>query len=352
MLVFCASFPNGRGGAIHGCRLDPDSGRLTAVHHTCDIENPFFLVLSPSGNELYSVHAPGKFAGPEHSQIAAYKLEGRDRVPRLLKRQSTHGAGACYLSISASGKTLLAANYASGSLASIPLDDNGSPSEAASVIGVTHAGSEPEPQTQSHPHCIVTSADDRFAIIADLGLDLIQSYRFDAVTHRLAPAGSSGIALTTGSGPRHLVFAREGEYGYVINERRSTITLFGYDKQTGDLIERHSRSTLPDGYDGENAAADIVLAANGRYMYACNRGHDSIAVYCIADDGLPDCIEITSSHGHLPQSLAISPCGSFLLCANSGSGCIVVFRIDAVTGQLFTTGQSIALPFPSCLAIC
>ncbi len=351
MLVFCTSFPNGPGGAIHGFRLDPNNGRLTAVHCTGDIENPFFLTLSPCGSVLYSVHAPGTFSGPDYSQIAAYRLEGPDGVPRLLKRQSTHGSGACYLSIAATGKTILSANYSSSSVASFPLGDDGSPGAAVSVIGQAHSSNDLDREQRSHPHCIVSSADGRYVIIADLGLDLVQSRPFDSATHRLASPDSPGIALQPGSGPRHLVFSTDGGRLYVVNELSSTITMLDFDKQTGLMRERLTCSTLPDGFDGENAAADIVLTTDGRFMYACNRGHDSIAAYCFGDDGVPGCVEITSSCGASPHSLAISPCGSFLLCANSDDGCIVVFRIDSVSGELSMIGQPTAVPFPSCLAI-
>ena len=351
MLVYCTSFPNGPGGAIHGFSLDADSGGLTAVHCTDDIENPFFLTLSPCGNVLYSVHAPGTFSGPDFSQIAAYRLEGEDCIPRLITRQSTHGTGACYLSIAATGKTILAANYASGSVASFPLGDDGSPGAAVSVNKLAQSRIDAAPERQSHPHCIVPSADGRFVIVADLGLDRVQVCPFDSAAHRLSPASNLGVTLQPGSGPRHLVFSRDSEHFYIVNELNSSITMVDFDEQTGVIRERHTYSTLPDGFAGESAAADIVLTADGRFMYVCNRGHDSIAAYCTGDDGVPDCVDIASSHGKSPYSLAISPCGSFLLSANSGSDCIVVFRIDSASGKLSMIGSPTAVPFPSCLAI-
>lgn len=351
LLVFISAFASGEDGAIHACQLDVVTGELKEVHRTTDVEHPFFMALSPNKQFLYSIHAPGQFGGEAHEQIAAYELVGRTGQLKLLNRQSALGAASCYLDVDATGKTVLVANYSTGSVASFPVGEDGSLGEASSFD--QHRGSSIDPDRQSGPfaHCIVVSPDNRFAFAADLGIDKVLCYRLDAASAKLVPNRQPFVRTPPGAGPRHLTFHPNGQHVYVINELENSVTVFDYESESGFLIEQQTVSTLPEGFDGKSHCADVKITPNGRFLYGTNRGHDSIAAYRIGDDGRLTRLGIEPSLGGGPQNLAITPGGEWLLCANMPGNNVVVFRIDAQTGVLSRIGQPISIPNPSCIVM-
>ncbi|MDI9443267.1 MAG: lactonase family protein [Planctomycetota bacterium] len=349
-LVFISAFAPAEEGAIHAFRLDCQSGRLTPVSRTADVENPFFLAVSPGQKFLYAIHAR-KFGGKEHEEVAAYAIAARTGQLTLLTRQSTLGSASCYLAVDATGKTLLVANYATGSVASLPVRDDGSLDEAASFF--QHAGASVDPARQAgpHAHSIVASLDNRFAYAADLGLDELLIYRLDAARATLAPNQTPRAKTPPGAGPRHLAFHPKGKYLYAINELANSVTRFDYDRRSGALRERQTVSTLPREYQGKSYCADLKITPDGRFLYGTNRGHDSIAAFRIGDDGRLTLVGIEPSLGRGPQNLAISPGGELLLCANMPGGNVAVFRIDPQTGGLTSVGPPVSMPFPSCIRL-
>jgi 6-phosphogluconolactonase len=349
-LVFISAFAGGDEGAIHAFRLESESGRLELVHRTTDVEHPFFMALSPDGRHLFSIHADA-FGGEEHEQVAAYAIDGRSGRLKLLNRQSACGAASCYLQVDATGKTLLVANYSTGSVAALPIHFDGSLGAATSFV--QHAGSSVDPKRQTGPfaHCIITSPDNRFAYAADLGLDQILSYRLDAETAGLSPNVQPLVRTPPGAGPRHLTFHPNGRHLYAINELKNSVTLFDQLADSGMLIERQTVSTLPEDFDGVSYCADLKITPNGRFLYGTNRGHDSIATYSIGDDGQLTLVAIEPSLGQGPQNLAITPDGALLLCANMPANNVAVFRIDSETGRLQSLGDPISMPKPSCILL-
>ncbi|MGI6418606.1 MAG: lactonase family protein [Thermoguttaceae bacterium] len=349
-LVFVSAFASGKEGAIHAFQLDSKTGSLTPMHRTTDVQNPFFLAVSPDQKFLYSIHAR-KFGGKEHEEVAAYAIVGRTGRLKLLNRQSSLGSASCYLDVDATGKTLLVANYSTGSVASLPVRDDGSLGEAASFI--QHAGSSVDPvrQTGPHAHSIVVSPENRFAYAADLGLDEVLIYRLDAAKATLSPNQTPLAKTSPGAGPRHLTFHPNGKYLYAINELGNSVTLFDYDPRSGALRERQTISTLPQEFEGKSYCADLKITPNGRFLYGTNRGHDSIAAYRIGDDGRLTLAGIEPSLGKGPQNLAISPRGELLLCANMPGGNVAVFRIDPQTGGLTSVGPPVSMPSPSCIRL-
>jgi 6-phosphogluconolactonase len=349
-LVFISAFAAGDEGAIHAFRLDDKTGELTLVHRTTDVEHPFFLALSPDQRFLYSIHAK-TFGGKEHEQVAAYELAGRSGKLKLLNRQSARGTAACYLDVDASGKTVVVANYSTGSVLSLPVQQDGSLGEAASFI--QHAGSSIDPGRQEgpHAHCIVVSPDNRFVYAADLGLDQVLGYRLDAAGAKLTSNRQPFVRTPPGAGPRHLTFHPNAKHVYVINELHNSVSLFDYDSKTGVLIERQTISTLPEEFDGRSHCADLKITPDGRFLYGTNRGHDSLAAYSIGDDGKLTLIGIEPSLGKGPQNLAITPNGELLLCANMPGNNVAVFRIDQTTGNLKSVGEPTAMPMPSCIML-
>jgi 6-phosphogluconolactonase len=350
-LVFVSSFAGGEDGAIQAFHLDPESGTLEAAARSGDIANPFFMALSSDDKFLYAVHAE-KFGGDENEEVAAYAIEDGEGKLRLLNRQPSHGTATCYLDVDDSGKTLVLANYSSGNVASLPIADDGSLQEAASIV--QHEGSSANPTRQKGPnaHSIVVSPDNRYAYAADLGIDKILCYQLNAGAGEIsANADHPFASLAPGSGPRHLTFHPDGKYLYAINELLNTITLYSYAADTGALGEMQTISTLPDDFDGVTHTADLKITPDGKYLYGTNRGHDSIAAYQIGEDRKLSLISIVPSLGKGPQNLAITEDGKWLLCANMPASNVAVFAVDSETGNLESAGGPIEITKPACIMI-
>lgn len=349
-LVFISSFAPGEKGGINAYHLDLDSGKLKLAQRTGDAENPFYLAVSPNKHYLYAIHAK-QFGGKEPEQVAAYQLVGRTGELKLLNRQSARGSAACYLDVDATGKSVLVANYATGSVAALPVKDDGSLGEATSFH--QHAGSSNDPARQKgpHAHCIVVSPDNRFVLAADLGLDQVLVYRLDAGKAMLTAAPKPFVRTPAGAGPRHLTIHPNGRRVYVVNELSNSVTMFDYVADTGMLTEKQTISTLPKDYTGKSYCADLKITPDGRFLYATNRGHDSIAAYGLGADGRLTMIAIEPSLGKGPQNLAITPDGKHLLCANMPGNNVAAFRIDPKSGALKSIGKPIDVPSPSCIRI-
>ena len=349
-LVFISSFAAGDKGAIHACQLEPTTGTLKPLHKTGEVENPFFLSVSRDQKFLYSIHAK-TFGGKDPEQVAAYAIEGRTGRLKLLNRQSTRGTASCYLDVDATGKTVLVANYSTGNIASLPVNADGSLGEAVSFF--QHAGSSVDPARQKGPnaHCITVSPDNRFVFAADLGLDQVLSYRLDAASAKLSPNTPPFVKAPSGAGPRHLTFHPNGRHVYVINELKSSVTLFDYVTESGTMTERQTISTLPGDFADTSHCADLKITPDGRFLYGTNRGHDSIAAYRIGDDGRLTLIGIEPSLGKGPQNLVIAANGTLLLCANMSGNNVAVFRINSRTGVLKSAGEPASMLSPSCIRL-
>lgn len=349
-IVFVSAFAGGEKGGIHALQLDLASGALKPLVKTAGVENPFFLALSPDHKFLYSIHSKA-FGGKEPDDVAAYQIVSRSGELKLLNRQSAKGSAACYLYLDATGKTVVVANYSSGSVAALPVNADGSLKEAASFI--QHAGTsvDPKRQTAPHAHSIVVSPNNRFVLAADLGLDQVLIYRLDAATAKLTPNDPPFAKSSAGAGPRHLTFHPNGKRVYVINEMGNSVTVFDWDAESGKLTDKQTISTVPSDFSGKSYCADLKITPDGKYLYGTNRGHDSVAAYRIADDGTLTLLDIVPSLGKGPQNLAITADGQWLLCANMPGGNVVVFRIDPQTGSLKATGEPAAVPSASCIML-
>ncbi|HEX3152184.1 MAG TPA: lactonase family protein [Gemmataceae bacterium] len=349
-IVFVTSFAPGEKGGINAYEFDAKAGQLKAIHRTSGVENPFFLALSPDKKTLYSIHAK-QFGGKDNEQVAAYEVVGRSGELKLLNRQTSQGTASCYLDVDKIGKTVLVANYASGSVAAFPVKADGSLGEPASFF--QHAGSSVNPKRQKEPHAhsIVVSPDNKYAFAADLGTDQILCYKLDAATATLTPNKPPLSKAPAGAGPRHLTFHPNGKRAYVINELLNSVTVFDYEAGSGALTEKQSISTLPKDFAGTSYCADLKITPDGQHLYGTNRGHDSIAAYKIEDDGRLSLGAIEPSLGKGPQNLAITADGGWLLCANMPGNNVAVFKIDAKTGKLKAPSEPIKQPSPSCIML-
>ena len=348
-IVFISAFNPGDKGAIHAFQFDTENGQLKPLHRTTNLENPFFLSLSPDKRFLYAIDAK-QFGGSENEFVAAFALNGRSGKLTRLNRESARGTASCYLDVDRTGKVLLVANYSSGNVAALPVQKDGSLGAASSFVQHIRSGNDSKSQKAARAHSIVASPDNRFVMAADLGLDRIFIYSLKSDSAELAPNRAQPyVPLPPGSGPRHLVFHPDGNRLYAINELKNTVTFFDYATKTGTLILRQTISTLPKDFSGLSHTADLKITPDGRFLYGTNRGHDSIAIFRIQDNGRLSLIKIEPSLGKGPQNLLISPDGHWLLCANMPGDNVIVFAINLKTGSLKASGKPMSIPMPSCI---
>ena len=345
-LVFVTAFASAEKAGIHAFGFDSENGTLKLLKRTTGVQSPFFIALSPDRRFLYSID---EFGGKDNF-VAAFAIEGRGGDLRALNRQNSRGKAACYVEVDPTGKSVLVANYSSGSVASLPVMGDGSLGESASFF--QHSGSGGDPQRQQGPnaHCFVVSPDGKHALAADLGIDKVMIYTLDAAIAKLAPNAAQSFAkLTPGSGPRHLTFHPNGKLVYVINELANTITVFDWNAAHGTLQEKQTIATLPADFTGKSYTADLKITPDGKHLYGTNRGHDSIASYRIAADGTLTLLIVQPSGGKGPQNLLITPDGRWLLCANMPGNNVVVFKIDSASGSIKSHGEAVEVPMASCI---
>lgn len=343
-----------RGGASRGIyrlKLDGATGKLTPLGATGGIENPSFLAIHPSQKYLYAVCEIADFDGKRSGGVAAFKINDDHSLTRL-NQQPSGGAGPCHLVVDAAGENVLVANYGSGAVACLPIQEDGRLAPPSSVI--QHHGSSVNKRRQSapHAHSINLAPDNRFAFAADLGLDKILVYRFDGEQGKLSPHDPPHVAVPPGSGPRHFDLHPSGEFAYVINEMGMTVTAFAYDAKRGVLKPLQTISTIPAEDRGQPglSTAEVRVHPSGKFLYGSNRGHDSIVVFRIdPDTGRLTYVENVSTQGKTPRNFYIDPTGAYLLAENQSTDNIVVFRIDPKTGKLAPTGHEVKIPSPVCI---
>jgi 6-phosphogluconolactonase len=348
--VYIGTYTRESSKGIYAYRFHPADGKLTSIGLAAETTNPSFLAIHPNGRFVYSVSEVDTRNGEPAGAVSAFRIEPESGKLTLLNTVSSKGAGPCHLLVDKTGKNLLVANYNSGSVAALPVKSDGSLSEASAFI--QHKGSSVNSQRQEgpHAHSVNLSADNRFMIVTDLGLDQALVYRFDAVKGSLTPNDPPFAKLNPGAGPRHFSFHPKGNYAYVINEIQSSVTAFRYDRKRGAFDELQTESTLPKDFNGRNSTAEVEVDRKGRFLYGSNRGQDSIAVFSIdSAKGTLTPVEHTPTQGKTPRNFAIDPTGAYLFAANQGSGNVVVFRIDQQTGRLTPEGQKLEVPFPVCV---
>jgi len=345
-VVFVSAFAPDDKGGIHAYAFDTTAGKLTALRRTGGVENPFYLALTPDKKTLLSIHAK-TFGGKDNEEVASFALVGRTGELKPLNRQTTRGTASCYLDVDRTGKTALVANYLSGSVASYPLAADGSLGPPTSFHQHTGSSVNAARQKEPHAHCIVVSPDNKYAYAADLGTDQVLCYKLDAAAGKLTPNDPPFAKSPPGAGPRHLTFSPDGKRVYVVNELLNSVSVFDYAAGTGALTEKQTISTLPGEFKGTSYCADVKTTPDGRFLYATNRGHDSVAAYKVEADGKLSLVAIEPSLGKGPQNLLPTPDGRWLLCANMPGGNVVVFRIDAQTGRLTPHGEPVRQTSPS-----
>lgn len=343
-LVYVGTYTGAKSKGIYV--LDFDAGNASSVRVATESANPSFLAVDPAEDFLYAVNEISNYEGQKTGAVSAFSIDRNSGRLALLNQVSSRGADPCYVTLDGTGKHVLVANYTSGTVAVFPRRRDGTLGESTAVVQHTGQGPNRERQEGPHAHQIVLSRRDRFAIATDLGLDKLLVYRFDSAAGALKPNDPPFSTVEPGSGPRHLAFRPDGQFAYVLAEMGSTITAFAFDSATGVLRKLESVSSLPSGYKGKNDAAEIVVHPSGRFLYASNRGDDSIVVFAIGGDGKLTFLERISTQGKTPRGFSIDPTGSYLLAANQDSDTVVIFRIDQTDGRLKPTGTTVSVPNP------
>jgi 6-phosphogluconolactonase len=335
---------------IYFCRFNSESGQFTVPQLAIEALNPNFIAFHSSGNFLYAV---GDSNSPEPQKsgcVNAFSICKRTGKLSLINQVPSCGQTPCHVILDKAGKYAFISNYSTGNLAVLPVETDGRLSEAPTNI--QHAGSSIDSGRQQGPHIhsITLDADNRFAFVADLGLDKIMIYRFNPDSGILAPNDNMPyISIKPGSGPRHFAFHPAGNYAYIINEMSNTITAFSYDISSGVLSEIQTILTIPNGYTGDTYTSEIQVHPSGKYLYGSNRGHDSIAVFKIDNKGTLALVDIQSCGGQWPRHFCIDPTGNWMLVGNEKSDQVNLFSIDSETGKLTQTESFISVPSPVCI---
>ncbi len=347
-LVYVGTYTDHGSKGIYAYRFDAKTGQSTPLGLAAESTQPSFLTVDASGHFLYAVNEIESYEGQPTGAVSAFAIDSASGKLSLLNQVSSRDGGPAHIALDRTGKYALVSNYTRGSVAVLPVQKDGRLGEASAFVQHHGAGVDKERQEQPHAHAVAMSSDNRFALVADLGLDQVFAYSFDSAKGTLGQDPHITKA-NPGAGPRHLVFNLSGKLLYVINELQSSVTTYAYDTANGGLRELSTISTLPDGFSGHSAAAEIALHPSGKFLYASNRGPDSIAVFSIAAEGTLSHVEFVPVSGKTPRNFAIDPTGSWLLVGDQESDKVVVFRINRKTGRLTPTGQVLQISSPACV---
>ncbi len=351
--------PPGNGRGIHIFRVDPATGTFTPAGIFESGVSPNCMVLSADGKFMYATNETDRVEPGKQGTVSSFAIDPATGGLKLLNTIPSGGAGPTYVSLHPTGKFLLVANYFGGSVAVLPINADGTIAPASDIqvdegkIGPTKAQNAPpgsfafSGHDRTHAHQIAPDPSGKFAIHVDLGLDTIYVWNFDAANGKLTPAAHHKVQLPPGDGPRHFHFHPNGKWFYSIQEEGSTIVLFDWDGSTGRLTPRQTISTLPKGYAGSNFCSEILVSADGKFVYAGNRLHDSIGIFAVGPDGTLSHVDDVWTRGNYPRSFTFSPDGRFLSCGNQRADHVTIFRVDKATGKLEFTGQFVPVGNPS-----
>lgn len=353
-LIFIGTYTpkDGASKGIYAVELDLATGALGTPSLAAETTAPTFLAWRPDHRVLYALGEGPQPDGKNGGGVAAFVFDGSGKLTRADSRGTGGGGNTTMLSTDATGQMLVTVSYGAGYVASFPLEADGRIKPAASLL--PHAGPlgpNKIRQDKPHPHSVTISPDNRFAFVADLGLDRVLAYRLDPAAGTITPHDPAFITTPPGAGPRHTKFSRDGKFFYILNEIDGSISACAYDAAKGAGTPIQHISTLPAGFKvtDPDRAAEIRIHPNGKFVYASNRGHESIAVFSVNADGTLKLVEITPCGGKHPRNFELSPDGHWLVCANQDTDNLVSFKVDANTGRLTATGHAVTVPKPVCV---
>jgi 6-phosphogluconolactonase len=349
--VYIGTFTNAKSKGIYLMSFDSKSGKLSEPTLVAESPSPSFLALHPNHKYIYSVNEVNSFQGKKTGGVSAFAIDSGTGKLTPINQQSSAGMGPTHITIDPTGKAVLVANYAGGSVAALPVKDDGSLGAPSSIDQRWGHGPNPSRQDAPHAHSIYPDPNNRFVLSCDLGLDKVFVYRFDpqAATIQFQDAAQ----IIPESGPRHLAFHPSHKYVYVLNEMACAVTAMNYDEQSGALKTFQTISTWPDDSKGNKSTAEIFVHPNGKFVYASNRGDsNSIAIFSVDQvTGKLTFVDRAGTQGRTPRGFGIDPTGNWLIAGNQDTNTVSIYRIDQDTGKLQATGQVVNVPTPVCVTL-
>jgi len=333
---------------IYVCRFDSATGLLSPPVLAAESLNPTFMAFHPTRPFLYAANEIYQYNAEPTGAVTAFSINPADGKLTSLNQVSSRGGGACYVKVDPTGRNVLVANFGSGSVAVLPIQSDGKLKTASAFVQQEGKGPSPR-QLGPHAHSFVLTPDGHFAVSADFGADKLFIYRFDPANGSLTPHDPPFVSIKPGSAPRHITFAPDGKTAYVLNEISSTVTVLSYDAPKGTFQEQQTISTLPSDFTGPNTAAEVQVHPSGKFLYASNRGHNTIAVFSIDERGKLSTLRNFSVQGRTPRNFSLDPQGRWLVVANQDTNNVVVFAVDPQTGDLKPNGQTVTVPAPLCV---
>ncbi len=316
-------------------------GKFTLIQKAM---NPSYIILGPDATRVYAVLETDRREEGQGGGVASYQVDPKTGALTLTSEQLTLGRGPCYLTVDRNSHVLYTANYNDGTVSTFRLAEDGSILPLNALF--LHHGEAGE---RPHAHCAAFSPDNARLWVCDLGLDTLMCYYWDEKTSTLMLDQELTLPLEKGKGPRHILFHKSNGFAYVIDELASRINALAWDAKTGSLTLKQTLSLLPEDYTGRNGAAALRMSADGRFLYCSNRGHESIAVFAIGEDGLLTLVQIAPCGGAFPRDIDLDPTGRYMFVANQRSDSISVLAVDPETGKLSPTDYSYEVPGPTCI---
>ena len=351
--------PPGNGRGIHIFQVNRTNGAMTPAGTFELGTSPSCLAVNVAGTRLYSANETDRVGESKEGTVSAFAINRTNGQLELLNTVPSGGAGPTYVSIHPSGRFLLVANYFGGSITVLPILADGRIGNASDIkhdqgmLGPAKAVNAPEGSfafsghDRTHAHMIQADPTGQFVLHVDLGLDQIFVWKFDAQSGKLFANDPPSVTLPAGDGPRHFHFHPNGRWFYSIQEEGSTVVLFDFHKTSGRLTSRQTISSLPPGYTGSNFCSEILVSADGKFLYAGNRLHDSIGIFSIGATGELTFVADEWTRGNYPRSFDFDPTGNFLYSCNQRADNIAVFQVDQKTGGLKFTGHFTPVGNPS-----
>jgi 6-phosphogluconolactonase len=345
--VFIGTHVGTPGYGFSLAQFDSQTGLLTLPQFLIEADSPGYFVLDPTGHHLYATVSEMTFNGQPTGAVSAYSVDPATAHLTLLNQVSSSSANPAYVSLDATAHTLFVANYTGATVAAFAINPDGSIGERTAFIHYTGHGADPVRQPQAHPHSIRVDPTNQFVLVPDLGLDEVHIYHFDPVLSTLTPNDPPFAQLPPASGPRHLIFSGDGRFAYLLSEIASTVTVLSWDSTHGVLTELQRVSTLPDDFKASSTAAELRLDPTGHFLYASNRGANTLAVFSVdAATGQLTPVEQVPTEGKFPRNFDFDPSGHWLIVANHDSENVVVFAIDPTTGRLTLHQPPVYAPYP------
>ena len=346
LLIFVGSYAEADDPGVYTYEMDSASGEIRLLDQATGMKNPTFLGVNAERCKVYAISETTE-GGERIGEIIAFDLDSAGKL-RELNRELTIRPSSSHIQLDRSGRFAVVSGYHGGNVGLVELRADGAVGKLVDERQHEGQGADPVRQDRPHPHSVAFSPDNRYALVADLGLDRIVVYSFESETGRLVY--QSEASTPPGAGPRHLAFHPNGQWLYSINEVNSSLSLFSYVEATGELVLQDTVSTLPLDYAGENTTAEVAISTDGRYLYGSNRGHDSLVQFAIdSESGRLTLVEHVSSQGGHPRHFALTPDGLHLIAANRDDNLLAVFAVAPDSGRLTFTGRTVTVSKPVCI---